>query len=323
MNLKAIVPLGLAGILGLVAALAAWHLSGSRSGPSAAPHGQGSVVVLNQDVAPGTALSASQLSTMPAVADQLKQGTFTSADQVVGRVTAAPMVKGQPVFEALLTPRGSGAGLQALVPPGMRAMTLEVNEFNSVAGLLAPGCHVDVICTVSGDHGTGNVARTIVQNVTVTAVGKRLSPAVAGSNADTPNRADASGAYKSVTLLLSPRDAEAVELACTMGQPRLVLRNGNDQSVGASDGITLAALRGPALSPAQPLLADWLKGVLTPTARPVVAPLPVESAAAPAPRVWTVDVNRGGVHSIVSLPLAINSAQDALTRVPLDSELEH
>ena len=71
--------------------------------------------------------------------EKAPDGSFTNAAELTGRVTTMQLVKGQPVLKALLADAGANGGLQALVPPGMRAITIEVNEFQSVAGLLTPG----------------------------------------------------------------------------------------------------------------------------------------------------------------------------------------
>src|SRR5207237_9613368 len=156
---------------------------------------------------------------------------FTDTSLLVGRVTESLMAKGQPVLEAMLAPTGSGSGLQALVPTGMRAITVEVNEFTGVAGLITPGCHVDIVATINGGESNTQVAKTIVQNVKVTAVGQRTT--TASEPAGNPNEQ-----FKSVTVLVKLAEAEAIELACSTGRRRLVLGGGRDDEVAATAGIT-------------------------------------------------------------------------------------
>jgi pilus assembly protein CpaB len=150
----------------------------------------------------------------------------------MGRVTVVPLLQGQAVTSTLLAPRGMGPGLQAAVPMGMRAETIEINEMTGVAGYLVPGCHVDVIQTLR-DNKTGlPLARTLAQNVKVTAVGMRHNPQ------------DGDGGGRSVTVLVTPPQAELLELCAAIGHPRFTLRNGNDLTPIDPKGVTMAELMG-------------------------------------------------------------------------------
>src|SRR5208282_4456084 len=131
-----------------------------------------------------------------------------------------------------LAPKGMGPGMQAAVPLGMRAVTVEINEMTGVAGYLSPGCHVDVIQTLKDDKTGQPTARTLAQNVKITAIGVRHNPQ------------DGDGGGRSITLLVTPAQAELMELCSTLGHPRFSLRNGNDLAVSEPKGITLAELLG-------------------------------------------------------------------------------
>src|SRR5947207_2156131 len=92
--------------------------------------------------------------------------------QPVAAMPNAPMtevVKGQMMFEGLLAGQGVDGGLTALVPHGMRAVSVEVSESSGLAGLLVPGCRVDVIATLKQDNS--QIAKTIVENAKVQAIG--------------------------------------------------------------------------------------------------------------------------------------------------------
>src|SRR5439155_18696072 len=133
-------------------------------------------------------------------------------------------------------PKGAGGGIQALVPKGMRAITVAVDETSSLAGMLLPGAHVDVVSTLNGGGREDTVALTIVQDVLVQAVGQRMS-AHAGDK-------DGAQLARTVTLVVTPRDAEAIELAGSMGRTRLVLRGANDRETAEGVGVTFVQLRG-------------------------------------------------------------------------------
>jgi pilus assembly protein CpaB len=202
-------------------------------------------------------------------------------------MTAA--VRGSPVLESMLAPKGSGSGLQALIPPGMRAITVEINEFSGVAGNLVPGCRVDVVASINGEGGGEMVSRTIVQNVRVTAIGmRRPTPEEekGGSNG---------GQMKSVTLLTTPKEAEAIELAAATGRPRLVLRSGADNGTANSEGVTVGELRGARAPKKDPFQQVELIKPVSPIA------LSATPTTQPIARTRQVKVIRAGVESEVTI----------------------
>ena len=235
MNWKTWVPLVLAIVLGMVAAKAARDVI-VKNRTTANSGKFTKVVVTRGDVHPGAILTPADLTVAQVEAASAPAESFASIDKVAGRVSETLMVKGQPVIEAMLAPIGSGSGLQALVPHGMRAITIEVNEYTGVGAMITPGCRVDVIATLNDPKNDGRIAKTIVQNVKVTAVGQRTSGVEAPS---APHEMS-----KSVTILASLEDAEAIELACAMGKPRLVLRGGRDNDVMTTAGVSLNDLKG-------------------------------------------------------------------------------
>jgi Flp pilus assembly protein CpaB len=131
---------------------------------------------------------------------------------------------------------GTAGGLQALVPDGMRAVTVEVSESSGLAGLLVPGCHVDIVSTLKKGHES--VSRTIVENVQVRAVGRKL--------VKDPKDDSKSTSVRTVTVVCTPKQVEAIELASTAGRPRLSLRSKTDASATESEGITMSELTGEA-----------------------------------------------------------------------------
>lgn len=231
MNWKTWVPLGLAIVLGLVALKIARNIVAGRA-TGGVSEGSVRVVVANSDLPEGTQLTASVLRTGKIAGEINTDAVFTDASSLEGRVLIVPAAKGTPILASMLAPVGTGSGLQALIPPGMRAVTLEINEFSGVGGYLTPGCHVDVVATLGGEGGD-SISRTIVQNVKVQAVGSRQQT----------QGGDSSSSIKSVTLIASPKDVEAIELAAATGRPRLVLRSSGDDSPVPSSGVTLGELR--------------------------------------------------------------------------------
>jgi pilus assembly protein CpaB len=224
------------------------------------------VVVIAEPISPGEALTAEKLTMGKVSVDNVPQGSFTSIDQLKGRVAQITLNKSQPVAENFLAPNGTGAGLQFAIPKGMRAISIEVNEFSGVGGMLLPGCHVDLLSTVPAEQGGDMMSRTVVQNVQIIAVGQRML-------SQPKNKDDEPQAFRSVTLIATPHEAEAIELAASTGRPRLVLRSGTDKDITQTAGVTSSTLRGqapkskvepkietvtvPVFSPIEPLVPQY------------------------------------------------------------------
>lgn len=218
--------------LGVGTAKVGWDLV-QKNSPKAESTEYAKVLIAKHDMDPGSVLEAEDLEPARVPAVTAPKNALKDVKDAVGRTVVASVAANQVLFEGLLAPADSPGGLQALVPEGMRAVTVEVNESSGVAGLLIPGARVDVISTLH--RGEETIARTIVENVKVTAVGRRL---VRGEKEETGS------AVRTVTLVMSPKNAEAIELASTNGRPRLVLRGSQDHTPTASPGVSLEELVG-------------------------------------------------------------------------------
>ena len=232
MNVKKFGPLILALGLGLVTLYMTMRFINNQQSASAQPK-RPQVVMAKDNIDAGAVLTEDNLTKGELSTDIVPDTVFSDPGELLGRVASVPIVQGQVITKTLLAPKGVGAGLQAVVPMGMRAITLEINEISGVAGNVLPGCHVDIIQTLRDDATGGSIARTIAQNVLVTAVGMRHNP---GDGSD--------GGGHSVTVLVTPVQAEMLELASATGRPRLSLRSGNDLSLVDTPDMTLADLRG-------------------------------------------------------------------------------
>lgn len=224
-------------------------------------------VVSSSHLPVGTRLTSADLELVPWPAANPVRGGFASLEQVEGRGLVAPMVEYEPVTEGKLAPVEAGAGLPPTIPPGMRALSIRVNDVIGVAGFVVPGTHVDVLATVS-QQGNG-MSRVVVTNVKVLTAGTRFEQA--------QNDGESEPIQTSVvTLLLSPSDAERVALASSEGQIMLALRHPLDTIPAETQGIKMAQLMG---DPAPPPVRRVVRG------RPrMVTP--------PAPVPYTVEVYR-------------------------------
>jgi pilus assembly protein CpaB len=294
MKTKTWLPLALALVLGVFAAMLAKRSMSSRKAVST---GTVKLVVAQRPIAPGDALTVADLELRTIVAETLPEGAHLDASELVGRAAQTQIAKGKPVLESMLAPRGSPTGLQALVPPGMRAMTIEVNEFSSVGGMVTPGARVDIISTMQNAGHSETMSRTIAQNVLVKAVGKATGP--------TSETAEDQKPAKSVTLLVTSKQAEAIQLASVSGRPWLVLRGGTDTSIAPLAGTTLADLRGAAPDMARDIItalrnvrATRANTTVASVPRPATQPVAVQTTWAPTRTVHTI---RNTVESTVSV----------------------
>ena len=237
-----------AGAVGLIIVAAKMVRSPHQDAPQPTQAAQSvRVVVVKDAVTRGQELRDDQLSMSAIGGTEVPPNAFGDRKAVVGRIATVNLSPGQRITEEVLAPQGSPSGLPALVPAGMRAVSVDVNETSGIAGMLNPGCHVDVIATVSGKDGVV-ITRTIVQNVLVQAVGQRLiaetaEPREAGKPSVVVQK-KTSEPYRSVTLITTPKEAEMLQLAATNARMTLALRGSGDEEVYDSEGSKLRELAG-------------------------------------------------------------------------------
>jgi pilus assembly protein CpaB len=203
---------------------------------------------------------------------------------VLDRGLVAAVAENEPFTEAKLAPLGSGAGLPPSIPPGMRAMSVKVDEVIGVAGFVVPGTRVDLVVTLRGTgQSEESMSRTVASNVLVLTAGTKYDQEQAKDGKAQPSTV--------VTLAVSPSDAERVALAASEGKISLALRNPLDVAPTETAGVHVGALRlgigsAPAPAPVAPKTA--------PARRPmaIVPPPPAAPAPVPAPKIYTVEAIR-------------------------------
>jgi len=173
------------------------------------------VIVAADDIQVGSRVEEHDVRIARFPATGLPPGAYTKRSQVMGRGVIIPISRGEFVLPSKLAPENAGSGLPALIPPGMRAVSVRVNEVVSVAGFVGPGTRVDVLLTGTPNGSSESQTNTVLQNVAVIASGQRLERNAAGEAQSTPV----------ITLLASPEDAERLTLASAEGKIQLVLRN--------------------------------------------------------------------------------------------------
>ncbi len=176
-------------------------------------------------------------------------GSFTSIEQVTNRGLVQSLAENEPLTESKLAKAGAGAGLPPTIPPGMRALSVKVNEVVGVAGFVVPGNRVDVLASINPGQAQGgqaeSITRVIVSNVQVLTAGTRYDQ-------DQARQEGQPIPTSVVTLLLTPEDAERVTLAADEGRIMLTLRNPLDVAPTQTAGARRGSLFGGAPAPATP-----------------------------------------------------------------------
>jgi len=173
------------------------------------------VIVAANDIQVGARVEEHDVTTVRYPASTLPSGTYNKRSKVMGRGVILPISRGEFILPNKLAPENAGSGLPSLIPPGMRAVSVRVNEVVSVAGFTGPGTRVDVLLTGTPNGGSEPQTTTVLQNVAVIAAGNKLERNAAGEAQNTPV----------ITLLVSPDDAERLTLASSEGHIQLALRN--------------------------------------------------------------------------------------------------
>src|SRR5262249_20456601 len=151
-------------------------------------------------------------------------GANSKPQDLVGRGLVTAIYNKEPIIESRLAPKGAGGGLAAMIPPGMRAVAVRVNEVVGVAGFVVPGMRVDVLIAgtrPAGDQKLGTLSRTLLQNLEVLSAGQDFKKDNEGKPV----------AVQVVNLLVTPDQAEQLSLAAAQTTIQLVLRNPLDRDV--------------------------------------------------------------------------------------------
>jgi pilus assembly protein CpaB len=199
--------------LGAFVSLVVYRNLQSRAG-SKVPLGE-EIVVAADDLQVGTKIDEKDIRLAHFPSGDLPTGVFHQKAKVVGRGVVQPIARGEFVLPNKLAGENAGSGLPSLIPPGMRAVSVRVNDTTSVSGFVQPGTRVDVLLTGNPQGSNEQQTTTVLENVAVIATGQRLERNSAGEAQSAPV----------VTLLLSPDDAERLTLASTQGHIQLSLRN--------------------------------------------------------------------------------------------------
>ena len=132
------------------------------------------LVVAVKPLAVGATVSPDDVKVVKVPTAQFPAGGISDVEEVVDRPVISNILIDEPIHQGRLAPRGSGAGLAPVIPEGMRAVTLKVNEVVGVAGFVLPGMRVDVLVTGHPPEGDDRMTTTFLQNVLVLTAGQQL-----------------------------------------------------------------------------------------------------------------------------------------------------
>lgn len=214
------------------------------------------VVVAATDLQIGAELRREDLRLIEWPANAAPRESFATIDELIGRGLVMPVIENEPVMPMKLAPKEAGAGLPPVIPAGLRALSVRVNEVIGVAGYVLPGTRVDVLATMTPTRDQVDVtSKVVLTDVQVLAAGTKIEQGADGGKPTPVNV---------VTLLVNPAEAERLTLATTEGKIQLALRNPLDREAPATTGIKPAALLGTAPAPRQPARSSARATSVTP-----------------------------------------------------------
>ena len=258
MSIRTIATLAVAVFLGLIAVLLIrGYLSSARrlQTPVASVTSTWPVVVAAAPIVRGAALQGALLKVVRYPLDARPAGAFTSLSQLTGigrpRIALRSIQPNEPVLPGAISGPGGRLNLSGGLTPGMRAISIRSNDVAGVAGFILPGDRVDVLLTRSSGSGSGqqtSSTQVVADNVRVLAIDQSDDPG-----------AEKPAVARSVTVEVTPAEAQTISLGQTVGSVALSLRQFNDEApvnrrvtTMADLGMSLIGVKPPSQEQAAP-----------------------------------------------------------------------
>jgi pilus assembly protein CpaB len=280
------------------------------------------VIVATVEIPSGTEINASQIALAKRNRSELPDSFVSRKEDVLGRVAQETILARSPIIERLLAAKDSVRGFPTTIRPGYRMISIPVNEASSVAGFVSPGSYVDIIA-ITQPSGSGKmISKVILQGIKVKATGDRYQITSANNN-PAQNR---SSVPNTVSLEVTPEQAEKLAISLKTGSLQLVLRNPTDQQEIFTRGENMNGVVGslPAETPTGNTSnnsgartsgnnPNMMAGVYPPMPIPTQSPSPspekkATPTPAPTPATFSVELIRGTSKEIRQFPVSGSQA---------------
>ncbi len=301
---KATLFLVLALVVAAITAFGVWKVvENAQQAVAEAKEGPERVKVLaaTREIYMGETIGESDLQSISVLPEMVVQDEVYTEDDLqvlLNRTARERILAGEILRSSRLADADAGVGLNALIPRGMRAMTIDVDPQSSLGGLLQPGNRVDVIVTIRPDDRNINakwVTKTILQDKRVLAVGDRLKPRTAAEK-EAEAKKKRGRSRPTATLELTLEESEALALARSRGDLHLVLRSDVDNvQLETGDAVTTTSMIG--LTPTAPVAKSSRSGK--------------RAAPAPDPNLNTAEVIEGSNTKSVKFDADGNKVEDS------------
>lgn len=229
---KGVTYMGIAVVAGLLATIGIKSYVAKKT--YIAPVASGTVVIATADVSPGNALTAGAIKIANWPKELIPPQAASALNQVDGRVVLNGISSGEAILFSKLAPVGTAAGLSSLLDESKRALTVRVDDVTGVAGFIHPRDKVDILADMKMiGNAEESISKTILQNITVMSTGqvweqKDSKPVVVNT----------------VTLEVTPEQAEILNLATNEGKIRMTLRGRRNETTVETSGVLTSALFG-------------------------------------------------------------------------------
>jgi pilus assembly protein CpaB len=216
------------------ASLLLFKLLAKRFDAQAQPAG-GKVVVASRNLEIGTMIKPPDIKLVD-WSGTPPPGSSRRLEDALERGVISTVYSGEPILDSRLAGRGAGAGMAAIIPVGMRAVAVRVNDVVGVAGFVTPGMRVDVLIMGNPPNAqsqvNGTLSRTLLQNIEILSAGQQIQKDAEGKPVSVPV----------VNMLVTPEQAEILSLASNEARIQLVLRNPLDKDQVKTPGTAMARL---------------------------------------------------------------------------------
>lgn len=183
------------------------------------------VVMARKDLTQGSTIKATHVILAEMPPDFIPETVFYNLNEVIGRVPQERILANELVREERLADPEAGVGLNAIIPRGMRAVSIEISDGSGVSGFLNPGNYADVLITVENEDGV-KTTKTLLQAIFLLAVDNRMGGDDQAKKTNKPT----------VTMALTAEQAQMMTHAMRVGDVTLTLRNDVDVTHVATHG---------------------------------------------------------------------------------------